>query len=67
MKNNIILILFILFCLAVSYLLACAYGWLVSFIIVNAFGISWPNVWLVGLLIWLVVGTIIGIKNYLKK
>lgn len=67
MKNNIILILFVLFCLVVSYLVACVGGWIVSFIIVHAFSVSWPNVWLVGLLIWLVVGVVIGIKNYLKK
>ena len=66
MKNTIILILFVMFALAVSYLVACAVAWIISFLFVTAFNAAWPNVWVLGLLIWLIVGFALTIKKLAK-
>ena len=66
MKNTIILILFVLFALTVSYLVACAVAWIISFLFVIAFNAAWPNVWVLGLLIWLIVGLALTIKKLAK-
>lgn len=66
MKNTIILILFVLFCLVISYLVACIGAWILSLVLVYAFGVAWPNIWIFGFLVWFVVGAVVGIKNYLK-
>jgi len=67
-RQKIILVLFLAFAVASAYLLAVGIVWLVWWLLSLGLGIEQHiNVWLVGLLAWLIVGVYAGIKNVIKK
>lgn len=67
-RQFLILIMFIVFAIGSAYLLAVGAVWVFAWLINAGFKTNFDlNVWVVGLLVWLIVGTYAGIKNLINK
>lgn len=67
-KQIIIIIGYLAFISAVSYLLAVCAAWLLKWLLSIGFNINGGiSIWLIGLFVWITVATYSGIKNNNKK